>query len=133
MPSIRRRVPAGVSTISRRERSTSVRFSTNCHETLRRELLSLLDKGGDVTPARDAHFDGIKPVYFEHTAWDLAVATQALSHIDTELAYAISRIYPHQQAFERLENGFYQSALGPCSSFLRVVGARGLEPLTSCV
>src|SRR5262245_15983477 len=87
------------------------------HETLRLDLLSLQTKGPTGTPSRDAHFDGIKPINFEHTAWDLAVATQALSYIDSELAYAISRIYTHQQAFERFENGFSQSAFGP-SSFL---------------
>jgi len=87
----------------------------NYHQTVRGGLISLLTKGGQGTPAQDAHFDGIKPVHFEHTAWDLAVATQALSYLDTELAYAISRIYSHQEAFETFENGFSQSAFGPSS------------------
>src|SRR5262249_46179955 len=87
------------------------------HETLRRDLGSLQASSGSATPSQNAHFDGLKPVHFEHTAWDLAVATQALSYIDTQLAYAISRIYTHQQAFEAFENGFSQSAFGP-SSFL---------------
>jgi hypothetical protein len=41
------------------------------------------------------------------------VVTQALSYIDAELAYEISKIYTHQEAFEKLENGFTQSAFGP--------------------
>src|SRR5215467_13210329 len=100
------------------------------HETIRRDLISLAAKGGSGTPAQEAHFDGIHPIYFEHTAWDLAVATQALSYIDTDLAYAISRIYTHQQAFETLEKGFTQSAFGP-SSFLTENRSAVIEALVT--
>ena len=57
--------------------------------------------------------EGMHPITMEHTAWELAVANQTLSNIDPHLAYAISRVYTRQQAFQTLENGFLQSAFGP--------------------
>ena len=49
----------------------------------------------------------------EHTAWELALANQTLSNIPPHLAYAISRVYTRQEAFQTLENGFLQSAFAP--------------------
>ena len=49
----------------------------------------------------------------EHTAWELALANQTLSNIAPQLAYAISRVYTRQEAFQTLENGFLQSAFAP--------------------
>lgn len=58
-------------------------------------------------------FRGVQPVVFEHTAWDLALATQALSYLDPKLAYAISRVYTQQQTFQLYENNFAQGMFGP--------------------
>ncbi len=52
---------------------------------------------------------GIQPVSFEHTAWDLAMATQALSYMDTRLAFALSRIYGVQQDYSALSGGVLQA------------------------
>ena len=59
------------------------------------------------------HFRGIHPITIEHTAWELALANQTLSNIPPHLAYAISRVYTRQQAFQTLENSFLQSAYTP--------------------
>jgi hypothetical protein len=59
------------------------------------------------------HFHGVEPVIFERTAWDLAVADQSLSYLAPKLAYAISRVYTRQQAFQTLENAFLQSVDAP--------------------
>jgi hypothetical protein len=59
------------------------------------------------------HFTGVHPVIFERTAWDLALANQSLSYLEPPLAYAISRVYTRQQAFQTMENTFLQSALAP--------------------
>lgn len=59
------------------------------------------------------HFRGVQPVVFEHTAWDLALATQALSYLDPRLAYAISRVYTQQQTFQVYENNFAQGMFSP--------------------
>jgi hypothetical protein len=60
-------------------------------------------------------FTGIKPVFFEHTAWDLSLATQALSYIEPELAYEVSKVYTTQTSFERMEWGFTESSFSPQS------------------
>jgi hypothetical protein len=54
-------------------------------------------------------FDGLKPARFERTAWDLAIATQSLAHIEPELAFAISRVYGYQTLATELERGVIQS------------------------
>ena len=59
------------------------------------------------------HFRGLEPVTLERTAWDLALANQSLSYLAPKLAYAISRVYTRQQAFQTLENSFLQSVLAP--------------------
>ena len=46
-------------------------------------------------------------------AWDLALATQSFSYLPPKLAYAISRVYTRQQAFQTLQNGFLQAVLAP--------------------
>ena len=55
----------------------------------------------------------MEPVEFERTAWDLALATQSFSYLPPKLAYAISRVYTRQQAFQTLQNGFLQAFLAP--------------------
>jgi hypothetical protein len=57
----------------------------------------------------------VRPVIFEHTAWDLALATQALSYLKPELAFDISKVYTQQNAFQTLENSFLASAFTPAS------------------
>jgi hypothetical protein len=53
-------------------------------------------------------FSGFKPVHFESTARDLAVATQSLSLFDRELALAITRVYGRQDALDDLQSAFTQ-------------------------
>jgi len=57
----------------------------------------------------DLHIQGIRSVFFEHTAWDLALVTQSLAHIDPELAFALSRVYNVQETYERLTSGITQA------------------------
>jgi len=52
----------------------------------------------------------MRPVIFEHTAWDLALATQALSYLDPDLAFDISKVYTQQNAFQKLEDSFLTAA-----------------------
>jgi hypothetical protein len=40
------------------------------------------------------------PAFFEYSAWDLAMATQSLAHMDPELAFAISHVYRVQQQID---------------------------------
>ncbi|MBA3963799.1 MAG: hypothetical protein H0X40_18125 [Chthoniobacterales bacterium] len=86
------------------------------HESLARDLQKFLQS--DELPSeerfyQDVHFQGLQPVTFEHTAWDLALATQALSYIKPELAFQISKVYTQQGAFQTLESNFLASAFTP--------------------
>jgi hypothetical protein len=54
---------------------------------------------------RSVEIRGVQPASFEHTAWDLALATQSLAHIDAAVAFALSRIYGLQQGYAELTRG----------------------------
>lgn len=86
------------------------------HETLVQELREFLASTEPPTNERfdkSIHFGGMRPVIFEHTAWDLALATQALSYLTPELAFDISKIYTEQSAFQKLEDSFLAAAFTP--------------------
>ena len=86
------------------------------HEALARNLQSFTEEKAPHTFRRflvDVKFQGMRTVTLERTAWDLALATQALSYMKPDMAYAISRLYTRQQTFQTIENGFMQSAFTP--------------------
>jgi len=86
------------------------------HEVLSGEIESFLQSDSPKTLQSffpTVHFHGLEPVQFERSAWDLALANQSLSYIAPQLAYAISRVYTRQQAFQTLENSILQSFLAP--------------------
>jgi hypothetical protein len=88
------------------------------HETLVRELEQFLrskEPPNEERLYKEVHFEGVRPVIFEHTAWDLALATQALSYLKTDLAFDISKVYTQQNAFQTLENSYLASAFSPAS------------------
>ena len=88
------------------------------HEALARELKEFLASKEPASEDRlnkSVHFEGMRPVIFEHTAWDLALATQALSYLDPDLAFDISKVYTKQNAFEKLEDSFLAAAFTPSS------------------
>jgi hypothetical protein len=92
----------------------------NCayHEAFARELREFLASKEPASEDRlnkSVHFEGMRPVIFEHTAWDLALATQALSYLDPDLAFEISKVYTKQNAFEKLEDSFLAAAFTPSS------------------
>lgn len=88
------------------------------HEALARELDQFLKGKEPPTDERfhkEVHFEGVRPVIFEHTAYDLALATQALSYLNSDLAFDIAKVYTQQNAFQTLENSFLASAFTPAS------------------
>jgi len=97
------------------------------HEKLAQEIDRFLKSDGPKTrQAFEAtvHFMGVHPITLERTAWDLALANQSFSYLKPPLAFAISRVYTRQQAFQTMENSFLQSAFGP--STLSTQDATGL-------
>ena len=80
-----------------------------------REFLASKEPASEDRLNKSVHFKGMRPVIFEHTAWDLALATQALSYLDSDLAFDISKVYTTQNAFEKLEDSFLAAAFTPSS------------------
>src|SRR5438270_565896 len=96
----------------------AVRNECQYHETLARQLREFLTSNEPPTDERlqrSVQFKGVRPIIFEHTAWDLALATQALSYLKPELAFDISKVYTAQSAFQTLENSFLASAFTPAT------------------
>jgi len=86
------------------------------HETLARELHDFVaskEAPTDERFSKSVHFEGMRPETFEHTAWDLALATQALSYLKSDLAFDISKVYTQQNALQKLEDSFLASAFTP--------------------
>ncbi len=98
------------------ENRQAIQQNLQYHETLARELHEFLVSTEPPTDERfhkTVHFEGMRPVTFEHTAWDLALATQALSYLRPDLAFDISKVYTQQNAFQKLEDSFLASAFTP--------------------
>ncbi len=70
------------------------------------QFLSSAEPATEERLGREVHFLGVRQVLFEHTAWDLALATQSLSYLPPDLALQISKVYTKQAAFQTLGNGF---------------------------
>ncbi len=88
------------------------------HETFAHELREFLaskEPANEDRLNKSVHFEGMRPVIFEHAAWDLALATQALSYLDPDLAFDISKVYTGQSAFQKLEDRFLAAAFTPAS------------------
>jgi hypothetical protein len=65
--------------------------------------------------------DATDPAFLEYSAWDLALATQSLAYIDSDLAFAISHVYAAQQQLDGSTRGVTQAmyATGNPEAFLR--------------
>jgi len=48
------------------------------------------------------------PAYVDRTAWQLSMATQSLTYIEPDLAYALSNVYGVQASLEEETQGFVQ-------------------------
>jgi hypothetical protein len=62
-----------------------------------KELNTFFEATPDVRASMKVSFQGLQPPSFEQTAWELALATQSLAHIEPELAFAFSRVYGYQR------------------------------------
>jgi hypothetical protein len=79
------------------------------HATTLKSLQSYLAADPKMRSLETVQIKGVQPAFFEHTAWDLALATQSLAHIDPPVAFALSRIYGTQQTYAELTRGFVQA------------------------
>jgi hypothetical protein len=82
-----------------------VAYHLEKHDALTRYLrLSVADR-----KKADVSIQGVRPVLFAHTAWDLALATQSLSYVEPDLAFELSRVYALQAAYGNLSQGMLAS------------------------
>ena len=72
---------------------------------------------------RGSGFDGTKADEFTSTAWDLSIATQALSYLDPALAFDLAAVYKRQQSIERFGDQYLESLLGT-----NTLAARDVSP-----
>ena len=75
------------------------------HSVTLKKLQAFLAADDKARAAMSVNLEGIRPVFFENTAWELALATQSLVHMDPEVACAVSRIYGLQRRYEGLTEG----------------------------
>ena len=77
------------------------------HATARQTIAAYLDP--KLRSTVSLRMQGVQPAVFEHTAWDLAIATQALADIDDVLAFELARIYGMQEQYNGLSRGLTQA------------------------
>jgi hypothetical protein len=77
----------------------------NYHVTAQQKLKEYLSASAEKRAALSVRLEGIQPVQFERTAWQLALATQALVDIDPGLSFALARTYGYQARYEGLTEG----------------------------
>ena len=78
-----------------------VDYHHKAHQLLKAFLATPDAKRGEMR----VRLEGILPAQFERTAWQLALATQALVDIDPGLSFALARIYGVQARYEGLTEG----------------------------
>ena len=77
----------------------SVASVKDYHVALLSELRGYLAADPKTRSRETVRIRGLQPAFFEQTAWDLAIATQSLAHLDSELAYGLSRAYGLQRVY----------------------------------
>jgi len=88
---------------------TTVAGVKDYHVTMKKRLDAYFAADPKTQPKVDVNLRGVQPASFEHTAWDLALATQSLTYIDSSLAFALSRAYTSQQEYMELSRGVLQA------------------------
>ena len=87
----------------------SVAAVKDYHVTMRGRIDKYLAATGKERDAIQVNMQGIQPAFIEHTAWDLALATQSLAYLDEQLAFALSRVYSTQQEYAELSRSLLQA------------------------
>ena len=79
------------------------------HVEMRKRIEAYLAADANARKSLDVVMRGVQPVTFEHTAMDLAIATQSLNYIDRGLAFDLSRIYSAQDDYAVLSRAVLQA------------------------
>lgn len=89
-----------------REKVTAVK---DYHTALLGSLREYFGADAAKRPRIVVRIQGIQPVFFEQTAWDLAMGTQSLAQIDQDIASSLSRIYGLQRTYLDQTRGILQA------------------------
>jgi hypothetical protein len=92
--------------LANREKVASVR---DYHVALLGSLRKYLAADAAARPGIVVRIQGIQPVFFDQTAWDLAMGTQSLAHLDQGVASSLSRIYGLQRTYHEQTRGMMQA------------------------
>lgn len=76
------------------------------HVVTRESLRKYLAAGERARKDMAFQLAGFQPATFEHAAWDLALATQSLSDVDSDVALALSHVYTLQQTYTAATSAF---------------------------
>jgi len=88
---------------------TTVQGVKDYHVEMRKRIESYLAADEPARRALNVKLQGVQPAFFEHTAWDLTLATQSLTYIESDLAFSLSRVYGVQQQYTELSHGVLQA------------------------
>jgi hypothetical protein len=87
----------------------SIAAGQKYHSDLKESLEAYLAAKAAGRPAPAVHMSGLNPAFFEHSAWDLAFATQSLADIEPDLAFTLSQIYTAQETYAGLSDDIVQA------------------------
>ena len=87
----------------------SVAAVRDYHVSLYASLRANLDADPRTASRETVRVRGLQPAFFEQTAWDLALATESLSHIDSDLAFRLSRVYGLQRTYVQFTSNIMQA------------------------
>ncbi len=81
------------------------------HQTFLDTVQVVIDKidRGELPPDADLEDLQFIPIFLRDTAWQAAIATQALVHVDYEIVNVISEAYTYQDAYQKLMDDFLQA------------------------
>jgi len=79
------------------------------HKTVLTSLQQYMDADTAQRNRQQVRVRGLQPATLEHTAWDLALASQSLADIDPDLAFELSRIYGLQTRYEDVTRSILQA------------------------
>jgi hypothetical protein len=79
------------------------------HVTIQEKLNAYLAADPKARQSMDLGISGIRPAFFERTAWESSLATQAVAYIDPDLVFSLSRVYDAQGVYAELTRGMMQA------------------------
>jgi hypothetical protein len=88
---------------------TAVAAVKDYHVGLLASLRAYLAADPKTRQVNSVQITGLQPVFFDQTAWDLALATQSLAYIDPQIAFGLSRIYGLQRTYGDLTGRIMQA------------------------